>query len=52
MLMAKEVSCSICSFRLRTDDDSELVGFLQTHAKDHHNKTLTAETILGQAKLV
>jgi predicted small metal-binding protein len=50
--MAKEVSCAVCSFRIRTDDDSEMVSILQTHAKSHHNKNLTADGILGQAKSV
>jgi predicted small metal-binding protein len=48
--MAKEVGCPVCSFTIRTDDDSELVSILQVHAKSHHGKNLTADGILARAK--
>jgi predicted small metal-binding protein len=50
--MARELGCSVCSFTLRTDDDSELVSIHQVHAKSHHGKILSADSILARAKSV
>ncbi len=50
--MAKEVACSVCSFRVRADSDDELVNHFRQHVKEHHNNEPSREQILGMAKTV
>jgi predicted small metal-binding protein len=50
--MAKEVACSVCSFRVRADSDDELVDHFKQHAKQAHHNEPSREQILGMAKTV
>jgi predicted small metal-binding protein len=50
--MAKEVACSVCSFRVRADSDDELVSHFRQHAKEHHNNEPGREQVLAMAKTV
>jgi predicted small metal-binding protein len=50
--MAKEVTCAApeCSFRIRSDDEGEIVRAVQLHAKNAHNRSLTKEEVLAAAQ--
>ncbi len=50
--MAKEVACSVCSFRVRADSDDELVNHFKQHVKEHHQNEPSREQVLGMAKTV
>jgi predicted small metal-binding protein len=50
--MAKEVTCSTDSFRVRADTDDELVTHVQQHNKMTHNRDVTREQVLDLAKTV
>lgn len=50
--MAKEVTCaaSNCKFRVRSENEDELVAIVQQHAKNNHQTELSREQILQDAK--
>jgi len=50
--MAKEVACSVCSFRVRADSDDELVAHFKQHAQEMHKNEPSREQILAMAKTV
>jgi len=50
--MAKEVACSMCSFRIRADSDDELVQHFRQHAKEAHNNEPSREQVLAMARTV
>jgi predicted small metal-binding protein len=50
--MAKEVACSVCSFRVRADTDDELVAHFKQHAQQAHNNEPSREQVLAMAKTV
>jgi predicted small metal-binding protein len=51
--MALEITCPApCAFRVRNENESELVYLTQHHLKNTHNKEMTREEILKIAKKV
>jgi predicted small metal-binding protein len=50
--MAKEISCAApnCKFRLRSEDEDELVALVQQHAKAKHQMDASREELLAAAK--
>ena len=48
--MAKEINCKRCSFMIRSENDDELVSFVQQHNKKMHNWDTSKEELLRAAK--
>ncbi len=48
--MAKEVACSVCSFRIRADMDDELVAHFKQHAQEMHKNAPSREQVLAMAR--
>jgi predicted small metal-binding protein len=49
--MANEVTCEApCNFRLRSENDGELVSMVQQHAKNMHNMDMSRDDVMGMAK--
>lgn len=49
--MANEVTCAApCNFRLRSEDDNELVSMVQQHAKNKHDMDMSSEDVMGMAR--
>lgn len=43
--MAHEYQCSGCEFMIRSEDDDELIEFVQDHAEDVHDMSMEASEI-------
>lgn len=54
--MVKEVSCRDagydCDFVIRDENEDELIGFVQEHAKSAHDTDMSASDIRGAWKTV
>ena len=50
--MTKEISCAApnCKFRLRSEDENELVALVQQHAKSKHQTDVSGEELLAAAR--
>jgi hypothetical protein len=44
------VTCPACDGTIHAETQGELVTLVQIHARDHHNKHLTAEHVLEMAR--
>lgn len=43
--MAHEYACSNCAFMVRSEDDDELVDFVQKHAETAHDMRVPADDV-------
>ena len=43
--MAHEFACSACGFQVRSEDDSELIQMVRTHADDQHDLKLARQDV-------
>ncbi len=50
--MTKEIDCKKCSFMIRSENENELVSFVQQHNKNMHNWDTSKEELLRAAKEV
>jgi predicted small metal-binding protein len=50
--MTKEMSCSDCSFMIRSENDDELIEFVQKHAREAHDTDMAADDIRAAWKTV
>ena len=50
--MTKEIDCKRCNFMIRSENDNELVSFVQQHNKNMHNWDTSKEELLRAAKEV
>lgn len=47
-----KVSCDpMCGFSITSHDEKELIGFVRNHAKNAHNKKVTADEIKGMMEM-
>ncbi len=45
--MTKEYQCSACAFMIRSEAEDELVEFVQRHAEDVHDMSMSSADIRG-----
>lgn len=54
--MAKEISCRDagydCDFMIRSEDEDQLVEFVQEHARETHDTEMSASDVRGAWKTV
>ncbi|MFC7134001.1 MULTISPECIES: DUF1059 domain-containing protein [Salinibaculum] len=54
--MAKEIACRDagydCDFMVRSEDESQLIKFVQEHAQETHDTQMSADDIRGAWKTV
>ena len=43
--MVHQFTCSACSFQVRSDDDGEVVDFVQEHADEMHDMTISESDV-------
>ena len=39
--MAHQFTCDACGFQIRSEDDNELIGIVQTHADEKHDMSVS-----------
>lgn len=50
--MAHQYACSECSFMVRSENDDEVVEFVQQHAQDAHDMRVAADDVRGGWEMV
>ncbi len=50
--MTKEIDCKRCSFMIRSENEDELVSFVQQHNRNMHNWETSKEELRRAAKEV
>jgi predicted small metal-binding protein len=54
--MAREISCRDagfdCDFMIRSENEEELIEFVQQHAKETHDTEMSSSDVRGAWKLV
>lgn len=43
--MVHQFTCSACSFQVQSDDDGEVVGFVQEHADEMHDMSMSESDV-------
>lgn len=43
----REYSCDVCDFQIRSENEDELVEFVQQHAKETHDMDVSQEDVRG-----
>lgn len=43
--MARAYQCSACEFEIRSENDDELIEFVQSHAENTHEMSMSAADI-------
>lgn len=43
--MAQQYTCAECAFRVRSEDENELIDLVRTHADDKHDMSMSRQDV-------